>query len=167
VGPGRYRPNATHSVLAATVVLGAVGLTACGSSGGFASPLAAVRGFQGAVNHRDAATACNVISDSFKAAIAPGKVGSYSWGSCEDAAKVTFTHNAGVLLREAQIGTASVNGSNATVAIRMKLNVDDSPQAAQVKLLRQGGGWRIDDLCAVGACFKQAFITRRNRRSSS
>jgi hypothetical protein len=141
-----------------------MGVAACGGSGsGFADPLAAVRAFQTALNHRDSRTACDVLTDSLRAAMVPGKVGIYSWKTCGELAHVVFTHNAGVLLREAQIGSPKVNGDDAIVAVRMKLNVSDSPQAAFVKLTRSGGGWRIDDLCALAACFKQVFIIRRSR----
>jgi len=139
------------------------GLAACGGSGGgFAQPTQAVRAFQTAVIRHDSATACSVLTDSLKAAMIPGKVGIYSWQGCDQLAGVVFSHNAGVLLTQAQIGAVTAsNGDTARVAIRMKLNIDDNPQPMVVKLVRDGGGWRIDDLCP-SVCFKAAFIARRH-----
>jgi hypothetical protein len=153
--------------VAGTIGLCSGGVAACGGSGGgYSDPVAAVRAVQTAFKQHDADTACGAITDSLKNAMVPGKVGVYSWKTCDDLAHVAFTHNAGVLIKEATIGKANVNGSTASVPIRMKLNIGDSPQPATVKLVREGGGWRIGDLCALGACFKQAFIIRRKRGSS-
>lgn len=139
-----------------------VGLAACGGSGGsgYASPGDAVRAFQTAIKKHDSGTACGALTDSLKNAMIPGKVHTLSWKTCDDLARLTFSHNAGVLLKEATIGSATVTGDHASVPIKMKFNIDNNPSAARVLLIHESGGWQIDDLCAFGACFKRIFISR-------